>query len=97
MLYNDSMGSPMQGGLVSRQTLRVGLVSRQTHLCYGDEEVSSMSVDWREGFQEDVAIRSLQRGGGRGNQLASTTGFITEISRADIQHGSGPGGQLNIR
>ena len=27
--------------------------------CYGDEKVSSMLVDGREGFQEDMAIRSL--------------------------------------
>ena len=30
--------------------------------CYGDEKVSGMFVDRREGLQEDMTIRSLQRG-----------------------------------
>ena len=33
-------------------------VCHQYH-CYGDEKVSSMFVDRREGFQEDMTIRSL--------------------------------------
>ena len=30
--------------------------------CYGDEKVSGMFVDRREGLQEDMTIRSLERG-----------------------------------